>query len=576
MMKEDKQNRQTNESKNVVTDQGMDRLTFLKRSTQLVGAVIGLSLADTLHPLKALAESDSSAQQTNWNKPDLVFPVISDIHIQTSNDQNLKKFAETMDQLNRAAPRQDAFMMVGDLTDDGAIKEYDDLMAVYNAKKQADAVSLCAIGNHDYWNGLSVADAQNLFLEKTGMKSIYFHKVIKGYHFIVLGTEDGTTEGTFTETQIAWLSEKLKLAHEDDSKKPIFVFHHQPIIGTIYGSEWGFTINRDLFYDTLKPYPQVISFSGHTHYPLDDPRIIHQKDFTTIGTSTGAYLWLDAGRIQGEVPEGADVLNQALIVEVHNNKVLIKRRDIHNNDWTGEPFEISFPANKRNFKYTDARKDKQAPFFNRDAMLSVVDDKTTLTGLTVMLTQAKDNLLVHDYKIVAKNAGTGEVSKEYLAFSEFYKDPVPNPLMLNLDGLQPNTTYKIEVHALDAYGNESRESLKALGKTLDGVVKDVTITLSKNELLGVQDTIEVTVENARAPQSDWIGLYEVNEKPGELASIWWMYTQVTDGTCKFTYDPRNIGYPDRYKEGSTYKFVYFYGGGYDAVASTTFTIGSKA
>jgi hypothetical protein len=287
-------------------------------------------------------------------------------------------------------------------------------------------------------------------------------------------------------------------------------------------------------------------------------------------------LWLDAGRIQGEVPEGADVLNQALIVEVHNNKVLIKRRDIHNNDWTGEPFEISYPANKHNFKYTDARRDKQAPYFNRDAMLSVVDDKTTVNALTVMLTQAKDNLLVHDYNIVAKNAETGEVAKEYLAFSEFYKDPVPNPLMLTLDGLQPNTTYKIEVRALDAYGNESRESLKALGKTLDGVVKDVTITLSKNVLIGVQDTVEVTVENARASQSDWIGLYEVNEKPGEIASIWWMYTQVTDGTYKFTYDPRNNGYPDRYKEGPTYKFVYFYGDGYEAVGTTTFTVGSKA
>ena len=95
-------------------------------------------------------------------------------------------------------------------------------------------------------------------------------------------------------------------------------------------------------YNTLKPYPQVISFSGHTHYPLDDPRIIHQEDFTSIGTSTGAYLWMDAGRIQGEVPEGADFLNQALIVEVYQNKVLIKPRDIHNNDWTGEPFRNQF------------------------------------------------------------------------------------------------------------------------------------------------------------------------------------------------------------------------------------------
>ena len=70
---------------------------------------------------------------------------------------------------------------------------------------------------------------------------------------------------------------------------------------------------------------------------------------------------MDAGRIQGEVPEGADFLNQALIVEVYQNKVLIKPRDIHNNDWTGEPFEISLPANKNNFKYTEKRRGKKAP-----------------------------------------------------------------------------------------------------------------------------------------------------------------------------------------------------------------------
>ena len=108
----------------------------------------------------------------------------------------------------------------------------------------------------------------------------------------------------------------------------------------------------------------MISFSGHTHYPLDDPKIIHQKDFTSIGTSTGAYLWLDAGRIQGEVPEGADILNQALIVEVYNNKVLLKRRDIHNNNWTAEPFEITLPTNKNEFIYTEDR-DKKAPIFHK-------------------------------------------------------------------------------------------------------------------------------------------------------------------------------------------------------------------
>ena len=147
--------------------------------------------------------------------------------------------------------------------------------------------------------------------------------------------------------------------------------------------------------------------------------------------------------------------------------------------------------------------------------------------------------------------------------------------MLPIDGLVPNTFYEIEVYALDVYGNESKESLKVLGKTLDGVVENVAITLTKNNLNGVKEPVDVTVEHVRVPKSDWIGLYEVSENPGNIASIWWMYTQVTDGTVKFTYDPSENFHPDRYNEGSTYKFIYFYGSGYDAVASTTFIVGNK-
>ncbi|MFZ0443230.1 MAG: metallophosphoesterase [Bacillus sp. (in: firmicutes)] len=497
----------------------MDRRSFLGKTTKMAGVALGATLLGPLNALPADAASRSSIMNSNGAKPDLVFPVISDVHIYTDNDKNLNKFKTTLDQLNQVAPEQDAFAIVGDLTEYGDVPQYDKFMSAFNASKQSKTVPLMVMGNHDYWNGLSVADAQSLFLNKTGMESLYFHKVINGYHFIMLGTEDGLTEGRFSVKQINWLGEQLKLAHEDD------------------------------------------------------PRIIHQEDFTSIGTSTGAYLWMDAGRIQGEVPEGADILNQALIVEVYKNKVLIKPRDIHNNDWTGEPFEISLPANKNNFKYTEKRRDKKAPTFSKDAMVSIVQDETTAVSLTLMLTQAKDDVLVHDYKIIAKRVDTGEVEKEVLAFSEYYKDPVPNPLTLTIDRLKPNTFYEFEIIALDAYGKESPNSLKVLGKTMEG--KDISISLSKTHLNGVHDTVEVTVENAREPKSDWIGLYEVNEEPGGPASIWWMWTEVKNGTLTFTYDPSKNFYPTRYKEGSTYKLLYFYGSGYDVVASATFTVGKE-
>ena len=130
-----------------------------------------------------------------------------------------------MDQLNKIAPEQDAFVAVGDLTDHGYLNEYDRFMSVYNKNKQADADSLFMMGNHDYWNGLSIENAQKLFKEKMGTESLYYHKVIKGYHFISLSPEDGRTDGYYSTTQIAWLGEQLKKAREDKPDQPIFVFY---------------------------------------------------------------------------------------------------------------------------------------------------------------------------------------------------------------------------------------------------------------------------------------------------------------------------------------------------------------
>ena len=80
----------------------------------------------------------------------------------TDNDQNLNKFKTTLEQLNPVAPNQDAFAIVGDLTEYGDAAQYDKFMSAFNASKQSKMVPMMVMGNHDYWNGLSVADAQTL------------------------------------------------------------------------------------------------------------------------------------------------------------------------------------------------------------------------------------------------------------------------------------------------------------------------------------------------------------------------------------------------------------------------------
>jgi hypothetical protein len=110
----------------------------------------------------------------------------------------------------------------------------------------------------------------------------------------------------------------------------------------------------------------------------------------------------------------------------------------------GRASHLNYPAKKNKFKYTEDR-DKKAPFFTNDALISIVHDKTAASGLAVMFTQAKDDLLIHDYKISAINVETGKVEKEMLAFSEFYKDPIPNPLTLPINGLKSNTFYEMRI-----------------------------------------------------------------------------------------------------------------------------------
>ncbi|TYR80531.1 phosphatase [Priestia megaterium] len=393
-------------------------------------------------------------------EPELVFPVISDVHIKKSGTSDLQKFQNALDQLNEQAPRQDAFAVIGDLTDSGLPEEYARFFSLYNAKKQPQSSSLFTIGNHEY-RSASATEAQKMFLTETSMQSIHYHKVIKGYHFIVLGTESRLTQGHYSKKQIKWLDGQLSQAEQDDSEKPIFVFAHQPINNTLFGSKG--EINGELLYKILKKYPQVISFSGHTHQPLDHPKNISQKEFTSVGTSSVSYMWLGPGYIQGEIPPVSQRISQGLIVEVYKNRVVIKRRDFHKNDWTGEPWEIKYPVKDHRFGYTETR-DQIKPSFLKDA-ISIVGEKTTASNIQIKFTQAVDNLLVHSYQVTIKEKRSGKIVHGYKAFSEYYKDPVPHLLTLPITGLHADTVYIIEVTAIDAFGNTSENRLIIEAKT---------------------------------------------------------------------------------------------------------------
>ena len=193
---------------------------------------------------------------------------------------------------------------------------------------------------------------------------------------------------------------------KDDPENQFSYFYTSILKDTVYGSqEWG-TKDSAKINEVLKEYPQVITFSGHSHYPLDDPRSIHQKDFTSVGTSSVSYMEVEGGKVQGTIPPGASTLSQGLLVEVDDKEVTINRRDFHTNSWTGEPWKIKLPAKKDTFTHVEDR-DKEKPYFAKDAKLAV--SNVTENAATVTFQQALDNLLVHSYRVQARDKQTGEI-----------------------------------------------------------------------------------------------------------------------------------------------------------------------
>jgi len=404
----------------------------------------------------------TTARSDGYN---LVFPVISDIHIGRGGKAETK-FEDALKQINRVAPRYDAMASVGDLTNDGTAAQYDTFMSLYNRYRQPDAEHLLAIGNHDYWDYPKPVNARKQFVDKTGMPDIYYDKWINGYHFIVIGSESKVIGGKLSDMQLKWLEERL--AERASPNRPIFVFFHQHVGGTVSGSDlWGHTHSHKRLYAALARYPQVVIFSGHSHYMLDDPRTIHQRHFTSVGTSSIRYPELEPGKAQGKHP--SDDIAQGCIVYVTDDKVIVRRRDFHREDWTGEDWVVSYPASRQSFVYTDDR-DRIKPVFPADAKASVVPNSVRATTAELVFGQATDNLFVHAYDIEVRRPGSRKTMK-LSAFSEFYKHPAPSSITVKLKGLMPEQNYTASIYAVDSFGNRSDKPLavsfrtQALAKT---------------------------------------------------------------------------------------------------------------
>jgi 3',5'-cyclic AMP phosphodiesterase CpdA len=263
----------------------------------------------------------------------LAFSVVGDIH------NNTDSFQTVINDMRSINSKMDALIMNGDSVDQGIDRQYEDMKKVLskNSSKLPKTV-IKNIGNHeffDYDNGTNDAEDVktfiNRYLDFAGEKTVYHDKWVKGYHFISLGSEDGNSDtinavkAYISDEQLRWFKEKL--AENYEPKKPIFVFLHQHVSSSNKG--WVGSDQSQPIIELLSQYPEVVIFTSHTHADFASSNVTSNQPFTMSHTGAVDYTLKQDGN--GGRQRVSDIYG--LYVEVFENKVVIKGRDVKNKSW---------------------------------------------------------------------------------------------------------------------------------------------------------------------------------------------------------------------------------------------------
>ena len=291
------------------------------------------------------------------------------------------------------------------------------------------------------------------------------HLIIKGYHFILWGNQNGNY--IYSNNNTNWVINEIEKAEkETKNKKPIFIITHFNPSNTVYTS-WG----DDNIYNVLKKYNNIINLSGHSHYSLIDERSIFLNNFLTIQTQSISNIELEKGFENGPIPkdefdnkEIADKNPMGLIIDIKENTLIqIKRIFFRNNKFYHIIWNIKFPFENNFNCFNNQRKEifKKNQFYFKDNKIDVI--KVIINNeerFQIKFNQAINENIVYSYKIILINEKKNQY--EYKYFSDFYLIPEDRKeyIVLLLNKELSKGKYNIEIIAFDSFNNKSKNSLK--------------------------------------------------------------------------------------------------------------------
>ena len=422
---------------------------------KLLSVLLSLSffLTGTISGTKSENATDSPEDFT----PVLRFVVCSDIHLDGEEDQQSAiRFANLFKDMYAYAEsceykKIDAMVVAGDFTGGGAEEEYQIYNKIIAENKKAETQVLTVLGNHEFIDYRDVDasvgyDVYRKYVHEDVDRDI----VINGYHFIGVSYDDN---GSSFSGKTKWLDERLAKATAEDPDKPVFVIQHPHPAFTVYGSvNWSDVDTRLV----LSKYPQVVNFSGHSHYAASDPRSVWQGEFTAVGCGSLSAFMGNLNYIEGD-QDAPGNSGGAWLVEVDaNGNVRMRLYDIENRMFFNNIdyyFTNLSDSSKRTHSWENQEARDTAPMFPKGATVTSYVNENSET--IIAFPEATGYYPAENYKIiVTKNFKT---VYEKTVISEYVR-ATDDDVTVNLGELSSGE-YKVTITAYSPYAKQG-ETLK--------------------------------------------------------------------------------------------------------------------
>lgn len=412
----------------------------------------------------------------------------------------------------------DVIMISGDLVNNaisGYYDRFEDILKdVYGKDETAYPEFVYTMGNHEWYdlNENNEAMAIKYFKKHARIKTdalrkqseytipgfnetaANYYKVVNGIPFISISGDSPSGMISYKERDEikSWLKEIAELPSVK-SGGPIFASYHYPIMNVTYTHGQGASDTSIALDDLLKNYPQVVLFTGDTHFSGVNERTINQVNYTAINIGSSTYTRTisrsatmandeifynvqgnkSKDTIDGEVGQHINETPHIHIIDIDENGETKINRYFSTDDATNPThigLEWTIPNNisKEMFKYTNER-------FSSVEWAKTMYDKNGLTwketdevsyGRTAdkLYVTFKDVIDYHWCEHYRITVTTDSESKTYAFVNNYFKY-LTEPSIYNFEilgeDLPEGTISKIQVEARDFFDNPSLNKLEA-------------------------------------------------------------------------------------------------------------------